>query len=197
VRLVLGLLAVLLAGCATATEPITNPEVPRFTTPAPPGTTEGRDVPATCDEVSDLEEIGRLLNILITGQVHPIVGVPQDNIGRTARLDCYFGVRPGQPARSAPVWIGLAGYTDAQWAQRRLSNTVAEERSAGARVSDVPVGPARGVLLRGEKTWMLVATRGHTTVVVTVHPNLVREDHVGALLGQLADKALTPRQPAN
>lgn len=195
-RGVLVLLALfVVAGCANAVVPAEDPEVPLFSTPAPPGTEEGREIPATCAEVTSLEEIGRILNILVTGQVLPIVGVPQDNIGRTARLDCYFGVRGGQPASTASVWIGLATYTDAQWARRRLSNTVAEERSAGARVSDVPVGSHRGVLLRGDRTWMLVAVRGHTTVVVTVKPGLVREDHVGALLGQLADRALTPGAP--
>jgi len=196
VRPLLVLLVVLLAGsagCAAATKPIEDPEVPLFSTPAPPGAAEGRPVPPGCDEVATLEEIGRILNILVTGQVLPIVGVAQDNIGRTARLDCYFGVPAGQPVVAASVWIGLASYTDAQWAQRRVSNTVAEERRAGTRVSDVPVGDHRGVLLRGAATWMLVTARGRTTAVVTVRPGLIREDHVGALLGQLADRALTPR----
>lgn len=195
-RLLLGLLVtVLVAGCAGATEPIEDPEVPRFSTPVPPGSTEGREVPASCAEVSSLEEIGRILNVLVTGRVLPIVGVPQENIGRTARLDCYFGVAEGEPVTAAAVWIGLASYTDAHSARRRVSNTVADELEAGARASDVPVGGDRGVLLHNETTWMLVAARGHTTVVVTVEPPLVREDHAGAQLGQLADEALTPDPP--
>ena len=189
--LVLVAVAVLVSACAGATEPMTDPEVPLFSTPAPPGSLEGRAVPKTCAEVATLEEIGRILGTLVTGDPHPVVGVPQENIGRTARLDCYYGVPRGKPRTTATVWIALATYTDAHWAQRRLSNTVDDERASGARVSDVPVGPDRGVLLRG-KTWMLVAVRGSTTVVITVQPNLVREDRAGAMLGQLADTALTP-----
>lgn len=187
----LGLSLPLGTACATATEPIEDPEVPVFSTPPPPGAAEGRDVPATCDEVVTAEEIGRILGILLTGRVHPVVGVPEEAIGRTARLDCYFGLRQGAPYRTATVWIALATYTDAAAAARRVSATAADERAAGARVSDVPVGLDRGVLLRGEGAWTLAAVRGRTTVVVTVAPDLVREDHVGALLGQLADRTLT------
>lgn len=198
-RLLPVLLAVALtAGCTTPpTEPIEDPEVPLFSTPPPPGAAEGREVPKTCAEVATPEEISRILNILVTGQPHPIVGVPQDNIGRTARLDCYYGVPKGKPLTTAPVWIALATYTDPRWANRRLSNTAAEEREAGARVSDVPVGPHRGILLRSPTTWTLAAARGRTTAVVTVNPALVSETHAGAQLGQLADKALTPPQQGN
>ncbi len=182
--------ALLVSGCAGTTQPRADPEVPVFSTPAPPGEAEGRAVPESCAEVVTPEEIGTVLGILI-GEPRPVVGVAQDDIGRTARLDCYYGVPKGKPLSAASVWIGLAGYTDEHWAQRRVSNTVTGERDAGARVSDVPVGPDRGVLLRGT-TWMLVAARGSTTVVVEVEPNLVREDRVGAMLGQLADRALTP-----
>jgi hypothetical protein len=54
------------------------------------------------------------------------------------------------------------------------------------------VGAGEGTLLRG-KAWTVVARRGSTTVVVTITPNLVNEDRVGPMLGQLADLALTPR----
>jgi hypothetical protein len=59
-------------------------------------------------------------------------------------------------------------------------------------VNDVAVGQGRGVLIRGVN-WMLVAARGRTTVVVQVIPVLVREDQAGAILGQVADFALTSR----
>lgn len=196
-RALVVVVCLLVSGCAGATEPLADPEVPVFSTPAPPGSLEGRPVPKTCGEVATLEEIGRILGTLVTGAPRPVVGVPQQNIGRTARLDCYYGVQPGKPVATATVWIGVATYTDGHWAQRRLSNTVDDEREAGARVSDVPVGPDRGVLLRGKATWMLVAVRGATTVVVTIHPNLIREDRAGAMLGQLANLALTDPPPRN
>jgi hypothetical protein len=191
---VAAVVAALVSGCAGATEPLTDPEVPLFSTPAPPGSAEGRGVPKTCDEVVSSEEIGTILGTPVGGAPQPVVGLPQEDIGRTARLDCYYGLTAGRPMSTATVWVGLASYVDAGSAQRRLTSTVAAERDTGSQVNDVAVGSDRGVLLRGA-TWMLVATRGSTTVVVTVRPNLVREDHVGAMLGQLADKALTPPAP--
>jgi hypothetical protein len=182
------------SGCAGATKPLTDPEVPLFSTPAPPGSAEGRGVPKTCGEVMSPEEIGTILGTPVGGAPQPVIGLPQSDIGRTARLDCYYGLPAGRPMSAATVWVGLASYTDAGSAQRRLTGTVAAERDTGAQVNDVAVGSGRGVLLRGT-TWMLVAMRGSTTVVVTVVPNLVREDRVGAMLGQLADKALTLPAP--
>lgn len=184
--------AVLVSGCARANQPVVAPEVPKFSTTAPQSaSTEGRPVPPTCADVITPEEAGTILGVLITGDPQPVVGVPQSDIGRTARLDCYYGVRPGKPMSAATVSISLVSYTDTARAQARLTNTISAERDAGAQVNEVPVGAGSGVLLRG-KTWTLVAQRGSTTVVVTIAPNLVREDRAGAMLGQLADKALTP-----
>jgi hypothetical protein len=195
---ILAAVMVLASGCAHGSAPVTVPEVPQFNTdvPQPSGAAPAtaRPVPKTCAEIATPEDIGTILGMLITGDPLPVVGVPQASIGRTARLDCYYGVPPGKPAASAPVWIGLTTYTDPKRAQSRVTNTISAERDAGSQVNEVPVGSGEGVLLRG-KTWTLAAVRGATTVVVTVPPNLVREDRAGAMLGQLADKALTPGQP--
>jgi hypothetical protein len=118
--------------------------------------------------------------------------VPRADIGRTARIDCYYGVPTGRPVAEAKVWIGLASYVNAESARKRLATTVADERTAGATAGDVEVGQDRGVLIRNAN-WTLVATRGRTTVVVQVIPVLVRDDLAGALLGHVADHALTNR----
>jgi hypothetical protein len=184
----------LAAGCAAgAKPPVVRPSVPTFAgSSAPSGSAQGRPVPQTCTDVATPEDVGTILGMLITGEPQRVVGVPQADIGRTARLDCYYGARSGRPLSTATVWIGLATYTDAARARQRLTSTVSGERDGGAQVNEVPVGPGTGVLLRG-KTWMLVAVRGKTTAVVTIKPGLVREDRAGAMLGQLADRALTPR----
>ena len=149
----------------------------------------------TCGAIATLEDITRIFATFVDGQTLPIVGVPQDNIGRTARLDCYYGVPPGQPVAAAKVWIGLASYVNEESARKRPTTTVADEREAGATVSDVPVGQDAACCC-GTTSWMLVANRGSTTVVVQVVAGLVREDHAGALLGQLADFALTEQVTA-
>ena len=185
------LVAVLVAGgCARGAPPASSPAVPVFST-APAAGTE-RAVPDNCGDIATLDDLTRILDNLVTGAVQPVVGVAQDNIGRTARLDCYYGVPAGQPNTTAKVWIGLAGYVNAESARKRLTATVADERETGASVSDVQVGGDRGVLVRNTN-WLLVATRGRTTVVVQVIPVLVRDDQAGALLGRLADHALSSR----
>ena len=189
---VLGLVFLVTAGCTRAAPPAASPAVPVFSTAPAAGAAKERTVPNTCDAVATLEDISRIFATFVDGQTLPIVGVPQDNIGRIARLDCYYGLPPGGAVTAAKVWIGLAGYVNAESARKRMTNTVADERAAGATVSDVPVGQDRGVLLKSDK-WMLVATRGQITVVVQVVAGLVRDDHAGALLGQLANFALMSR----
>jgi len=180
------------AGCAGTTPPAASPAVPVFSTAPDAAADQVRTVPTTCGAVATLEDISRIFATFVDGQTLPIVGVPQDNIGRTARLDCYYGVPQGQGVAAAKVWIGLAGYVNEESARKRTTNTVADEREAGATVSEVPVGSDRGVLLKNDR-WMLVANRGSTTVVVQVVAGLVRDDHAGALIGQLANFALTSR----
>lgn len=186
--LVVVVVVLLLGGCADQDPPAASPAVPLFST-APANTAE-RQVPESCDDVATLDDLTRILATLVTGDVRRVAGVPQDNIGRTARLDCYYGEQPGQ---SVPkVWIGLAHYVNEESARKRLNATVADERKAGGSTSEVPVGPGRGVLVK-HTNWLLVANRGGTTVVVQVRAGIVRDDHAGALLGQLADFALTER----
>ncbi|HET9139648.1 hypothetical protein [Actinophytocola sp.] len=181
-----------LAGCSDD-PPAAAPNVPGFSTPAGPSTSrQDRAVPKTCGGVASLTEVTDLLGTAVTGQTLPIVGVPEPKIGRTARIDCYYGVPDGQPVSAAAVWIALASYTDRPAAQRRMTSTVETEREAGAKAVDVSVGPDRGVLLTGT-TRTLVATRGANTVVVTVAPTLIAEDQAPSLLARLADRALTPR----
>jgi hypothetical protein len=183
--------AAVASGC-TEEPPAAKPGVPPgFSTSAAPVSGE-RTVPKTCGGIASLGEVTDILGTAVTGQTLPIVGVPEPKIGRTARLDCYYGVPEGQQPAAAAVWIGLASYADEGAAKRRMASTVDAEREAGAKASDVPVGPDRGVLLVGAKR-TLVAMRGKNTVVVTVVPGLIPEDQSASLLGRLADRALTPR----
>jgi hypothetical protein len=193
VGLVLIVVVVVLGGCTQAGPPPKSPTVPVIGSTRA-GSTVERTVPESCEALASLDDLSRILSTFVSGPVQPVVGVPQDNIGRTARLDCYYSIPAGQPASVAAVWIGLASYVDAESAKNRLAATVADERAATGTVgvSDVPVGDGHGVLIHGAN-WMLVAVRGRTTVVVQVVPALVREDHAGAVLGQVADFVLTSR----
>jgi hypothetical protein len=188
-RIGLVLLVFLVGACTQSEPPASSPAVPVFSS-APRNAGAERTVPDDCGAVATLDDLTRILGTFVPGPVHPVVGVPQDNIGRTARLDCYYS----QPGAAAHVWIGLASYVNAESARKRLTATVASERNAAGTVSvsDVSVGADRGVLVRNAN-WLLVAGRGRTTVVVRVLSVLVPEEHAGALLGQVADFALTER----
>jgi len=188
----LALLVIMVAGCS-ASPPAARPNVPAFTSAAPTSASREKDVPKTCGGVATLTEVTDILGTAVTGQTLPVVGVPEPKIGRTARLDCYYGVPDGQPVSAAAVWIAFASYTDANAAHRRLASTVETEQEAGAKPIEVAVGPDRGVLLNGAKQRTLVAERGRTTVVVTVGLDLIAENQAGSLLGRLADRALSPR----
>jgi hypothetical protein len=180
------------SGCAREA-PVADPEVPRFSTAAPSGAgASGRPVPKTCTDVITPEDAGTILGVFLGGEPQPVVGVPLPDIGRTARLDCYYGLQPGRPLSTATLWVGVTSYTDARHAQDRLATTIDVERDASSHVDEIPVGQGKGTLLRG-KAWTVVALRGSTTVVVTVRPNLVNEDRAGPMLGQLADRVLTPQ----
>lgn len=165
-----------LSGCARSAEPSRAPEVPTFSTAAP--ASGERAVPKTCGDVATPEEISTILTTLVTGPVTPVVGTPQESIGRTARLDCYYG---GTGA-TAPVWIALASYTDERSATQRKEATIEEERATGAIVSAVRIDSGRGVLLTGKRL-VVVAQRERTTVVVSVAKTLVRPDFAGTFLG--------------
>ena len=184
--------AMAMVSSCSGSPPAAAPKVPVFSTSAPPSSAQAREVPKTCGGIATLAEVTEILNAAVTGQTLPIVGVPEPKIGRTARLDCYYGVPDGQPVTAAVLTIGLASYTDEQAAKRRMTSTVETEREAGAKANDVSVGSDRGVLLNGAKR-TLVAVRGRNTVVVTANPDLVAEDQAGSLLARLADRALSPR----
>lgn len=181
----------MLSGC-TADPPAAKPGLPGFSSSVPPSANAERTVPKTCGGVASLVEVADILGTAVTGQTMPVVGVPEPKIGRTGRIDCYYGIPDGAPTSAAPVWIALAGYTDEAAARRRMSSTVEAERETGAKANEVPVGADRGILLDGAKR-TLVAVRGRNTVVVIVSPELVPADQAGSLLGRLADRALTPR----
>jgi hypothetical protein len=127
------------------------------------------------------------------GTAKLVTGTLDQSIGRTARIDCYYGLTEGQALPDAPVRVGLASYSDAKAATTRVEKTIDEERAAGAKVSQVQVGPDKGTLLVGKNVATLVATYQATTVVVIAQLSLVPANQAPSMLGKIADRALSPR----
>lgn len=182
------------SACGAKDSPAASPKVPSFSTSsAAVSVARERPVPKSCGAVVTQEEISDLLQVAISGDTLPIIGVPEQKINRTARIDCYYGIPDGKDRTAAPVTVGLASYTDEPSARKRMDVTVSTEKDAGGKAGEVPVGPDRGVLLKGKQAWTLVAVRGMSTIVITVNADLVPEEQASSLIGKLADRALTPR----
>ncbi|MFC5287882.1 hypothetical protein ACFPM7_12540 [Actinokineospora guangxiensis] len=183
---------VLLAGCTS--EPPSRadapaPALPQFTTTAepPPARTE-RAVPDTCGQVVTAADLDGLLETRISGGTSEIVGTPMPAIGRTARIDCYFGI-PGRDRDKAALVVTLAAYLTPEAAGDRVERTLADERAHGARITDIAVGPDRGVLVEGAGR-IVVARHGRVTVVVRASVGAVPGDQAARVLPKIADRAL-------
>jgi hypothetical protein len=183
---------VLLAGCTS--EPPSRagappPALPQFTTSAepPPARTE-RAVPNTCGQVITPLDLDDLLETRISGATSEVVGTPVPAIGRTARIDCYFGI-PGRDRDKAALVVTLAAYSTPEAAGERVERTLADERARGARITDVEVGPDRGALIEGAGR-IVVARHGRITVVVRASIGAVPGDQAARVLPEIADRAL-------
>ncbi|GAA4301129.1 hypothetical protein GCM10023148_57850 [Actinokineospora soli] len=176
-----------MVNCGTAPSAPALPQFTTTTTTTPEGTE--RTIPRACAQVITDVDLDELLETRLGSGTAEVAGQPMPAIGRTARLDCYFGV-PGGKREKAALVVTLAAYTDDAAAQERLDRTVADERAQGARVSEVAVGPDTGYLIEGS-TRIVVARHGKVTVVVQAAQALVPGESARRVLPRVADRALT------
>ncbi|CAM3389147.1 hypothetical protein KIPE111705_05995 [Kibdelosporangium persicum] len=186
-----------LAGCATEKRtPLVVP-IPTFTPSSSPVTSAPARIvgvlPTGCDAIASVDEISDMVGKPMPGQAKLVNGSADASIGRTARMDCYYGLGTSEQVDDAPVHVGLASYGDAKAASTRVEKTVADEKGAGAKASDVTVGADKGTLLVGRKLATLVATYQATTVVVIASLDVVPASQAPTVLAKIADRALSPR----
>ncbi|MFC0108229.1 hypothetical protein [Kibdelosporangium aridum] len=186
-----------LAGCAAEKRtPLVVP-IPTFTPSSSAATTAPARIvgalPTGCGAIASAEEISEAVGKTMPGQAKLVDGAADANIGRTDRIDCYYGLGDSDKVDDAPVRVGLASYSDAKTATTRVNKTVDDEKAAGARSSDVTVGADKGTLLIGRKTATLVATHQATTVVVIATLEAVPAAQAQTVLVKIADRALSPR----
>ncbi|WP_018683632.1 hypothetical protein [Actinokineospora enzanensis] len=193
-RLLVALLALSLAACSAqppASGQRPTPTLPQFST-TPPKPRAERTLPDSCGKVLTRADLDQTLESTLTGRTEVVVGVALPSIGRTGRIDCYYGIPEGQPNAAAPLIVGLAGYTDAAKAGERIQGTIDTERDKGTKPVEVAVGAGKGTLLDGADH-TLIAAHGKITVAVTAKPTLVTAERAAEVLGKLADLALTER----
>jgi hypothetical protein len=191
-----GLVGVL-AACGGSSAPTAkappSSSKPTTATSAPPF---AGNVPASCDPVAAEGDVNQILGHPLTGTANGIKGIPEAAIGRTARLDCYYGIPPNQAATAAVVSIGIAAYDNAADAAHRVVETVNEARDTGYTSSSVQVNGQNAVLLAGQQNQEVVLSAGTITVLVTAANTVVQPGKAGPPLIKLAGKALTAAQHA-
>lgn len=174
------------AAAASTSKPAIKTSTPPFT----------GNLPASCTPVGTEDEVGKIIGHPLTGTFNLIKGIAEPSIGRTGRLDCYYGIPPNQPAPTGVVSIGIADYDNAADAAHRVLETVNEDRDTGYVSSNVQVNGQNAVLLAGSKDQEVVLSAGTITVLVTAANSVVQPGKAGPQLIQLAGRALTAAQHA-
>jgi hypothetical protein len=188
-------LVVALAACGEKPQPIIVPLPSTTADPSPgPAGSPGADglLPPACAAMASAEEVATTVGRTFPGAPREVPGNADQGIGRTGRIDCYYGVAAGRPNAEAPVTIGLATYVDDKAAEARVTSTINGEIGTGAQATKVTIGREQATLLTGTRP-MLVGRYGSTTVVVSMARDVVDAGRIGEVLSRLADLALGPR----
>ncbi|XVS62852.1 hypothetical protein ACQPYE_32020 [Actinosynnema sp. CA-299493] len=188
------------AGCAAVqTQPAAQPKIPTIVPPTSfsrvPQMTD-RPLPDDCELVIPVELFNQKLGRELPGELKTIIGIPEPSLGRTGKIDCYYGVPEKQPIAAAPVIIGLATYADEAAAGTRVAESVAAEREDGATVREVDVGKKKGQFISSEDERLVLGSLGKTTYVARVKLGVLPDDAVAGVLAALAQQSMTPVEGA-
>jgi hypothetical protein len=194
---VLAAVAVLACAACSAvqTPPAAPPQIPTIVPPTSfsrvPQMTD-RPLPDDCELIVPVEFLNRALGAELPGEPRTIIGIPEPSLGRTGKIDCYYGLAERQPLTAAPVVVGLATYADEPTAAGRVADSVAAERGDGASVTQLDVGKQKASLIGTKDERLLIGSLGKTTFVSRAKVGVVPEDKVGAFLAALAQQSMTP-----
>lgn len=192
--------AVALASCAAcSTQAGQNqappPQVPRITPPTTPSKIPvmvDRALPDDCELVVPVDTMNATLGQELPGEPRIIIGIKEPGIGRTGKIDCYYGIPPKRNLPDAPIVIGLATYIDELTARTRVAESVEAERQDGAKISEVDVGKQKGTLIEGKDEKLLIGYLGKSTFVVRSRHNFLPQQRLMAVLPVLAQQSMTP-----
>jgi hypothetical protein len=155
------------AAGAPKTSASTRPSRTAHPKPSPTATAFNGD----CGSLLSLFEVQQASGAPLSGKTAFVVGVAEKDIGRLTYLNCRYGLAS---ANAVPqVEIGASLYRTPADAQRRITGTVQEYESVGARAERVRVAGRPAVILTGGQgaayqVPTLVAADGQETVAVSV-----------------------------
>ncbi|RDI27633.1 hypothetical protein [Lentzea flaviverrucosa] len=197
VALGVGVLLVVSTACSAAV-PQTQappPQIPRITpstTPSRVPVMVDRALPDDCELVVPVEVMNTTLGQELPGEPRIIVGIKEPGIGRTGKIDCYYGIPDKKGLTDAKIVIGLSSYTDDLTARTRVSESVEAERADGAKITEVDVGKQKGTLVEGKDEQLLIGSLGKSTFVVRNRNNFIPKEKLIAILPVLAAQSMTP-----
>lgn len=196
VALCAGALAV--SGACSSVAPQTQappPQIPKITpqtTPSRVPVMVDRALPDDCELVVPVEVMNATLGQELPGEPRIIIGIKEPGIGRTGKIDCYYGIPPKQDLGAAKIVIGLSTYTDELTARTRVGESVEAERGDGAKITEVDVGKQKGTLVEGKDEQLLIGSLGKSTFVVRNRNGFIPQAKLVAILPVLAQQAMTP-----
>jgi hypothetical protein len=191
---------VALAGCAACSSPAPQtqeppPQIPKITPPTTPSRVPAmvdRPLPDDCELVVPVDVMNATLGQELPGEPRIIIGIKEPGIGRTGKIDCYYGIPEKKNLSDAKIIVGLSTYTDELTARTRVTESVEAERQDGAKISEVDVGKQKGTLIEGKEEQLLIGSLGKTTFVVRNRNNFIPQAKLAAVLPVLAQQSMTP-----
>ncbi|MEU5694501.1 hypothetical protein [Actinosynnema sp. NPDC020468] len=194
------LLVVLCSACSTRTDaPAKAPQIPTILAPTTVVKTPvmvDRELPQDCESIVPVEVVDQKLGRQLGGATRGIIGIKEPSLGRTGKIDCYYGLGDRQPLTASPLVIGLSTYTDEATAKGRVTESVDAERREGGSVAEVDVGKVKASVVGTSAERLLIGSLGKTTFVVRMKAGTLPDDQVGAVMAGLAQQSMTPVEDA-
>ncbi|MET9230498.1 hypothetical protein [Lentzea sp. NPDC003310] len=171
------------------------PQIPKITPPTIVSKTPvmvDRALPDDCELVVPVDVMNATLGQEMPGEPRIIIGIKEPGIGRTGKIDCYYGIPEKKGLPDAKIVIGLSTYTDDLTARTRVTESVEAERAEGAKITEVDVGKQKGTLVEGKDEQLLIGSLGKSTFVVRNRNNFIPKEKLVAVLPVLAQQSMTP-----
>jgi hypothetical protein len=192
--------AVALSVCVGCSSPVPQtqappPQIPKITPPTTPSRVPvmvDRPLPDDCELVVPVEVMNATLGQELPGEPRIIIGIKEPSIGKTGKIDCYYGIPEKRGLDDAKIVIGLSTYVDELTARTRVTESVEAERQDGAKITEVDVGKQKGTLIEGKDEQLLIGSLGKSTFVVRNRHNFLPQARLVAVLPVLAQQAMTP-----
>ncbi|WP_112272649.1 hypothetical protein [Lentzea terrae] len=195
---VLGAVALMVCAACQSAAPQTQappPQIPKITPPTTASKVPAmvdRPLPDDCELVVSVDVMNATLGQALPGEPRIIIGIKEPGIGRTGKIDCYYGIPEKKNLPDAKIVIGLSTYTDDLTARTRVTESVEAERQDGAKITEVDVGKQKGTLIEGKDEQLLIGSLGKSTFVVRNRHNFIPKERLTAILPVLAQQSMTP-----